>query len=61
EFCVIGPARATAEKFEGLSKSGRHTRIIVGHSLISQLRGIDNPMSEHADNCCELKNLDVVI
>jgi adenylate cyclase len=61
EFCVIGPARATAEKFEGLSKSGRHTRIIVGHSVISQLRGIDNLMSEHADNCCELKNLEVVI
>ena len=60
EFCVIGPARAHAEKFEGLSKSGRHSRIIVGKSVISQLPKIGDLMSEHADDCCELKNLEII-
>lgn len=60
EFCVIGPARAHAEKFEGLSKSGRHTRIIAGKSVISQLPKIGSLMSEHADDCCELISLEMV-
>ena len=55
EFSVIGPARAHAEKFESLSKSGRYTKIIVSHSLIANI-GTDSKFFEkHADDCCELR------
>jgi len=58
EFCVIGPARANAEHFESLSKSGRHTKIIVGDSLTSLLPGSDKVMTKHDERCSEMISLE---
>jgi len=58
EFCVIGPARANAEHFEALSKTGRHTRIIVGNSLTRLLPEREKHMTEHDEHCSELMTLE---
>ena len=54
EFCVIGPARANAEHFEAVSKSGRYTKIMLGHSLTRLLPGSEKITTEHDELCREL-------
>ncbi|MEW6713330.1 MAG: adenylate/guanylate cyclase domain-containing protein, partial [Candidatus Riflebacteria bacterium] len=58
EFCVIGPARANAEHFEALSKSGRYTRIMLGNSLTRLLPDSDKIVTEHDNQCGELITLE---
>lgn len=58
EHVVIGQARAKAEEFEGSSKQGKYTRIIVGRMLIQQLPDIAGNFASHGNDSLELKSLE---
>jgi class 3 adenylate cyclase len=56
EYIIIGPARVRAEKLESSSKSGRFSRIIIGHQMLNQMPAIASLFVKHSEDSFELQN-----